>query len=82
MPSPLFGDRYRLVVAALAAARREAGVTQVELAERLKRPQSYVSKVERRERRVDVVEFVDWVLALEGDPSSTFSRLMTELRRD
>lgn len=81
MPSSLFGERYASVVAALAGARREAGMTQVELAERLNRPQSYVSKVERQERRVDVTEFIDWVSALGFDPASAFSELLADLRR-
>jgi transcriptional regulator with XRE-family HTH domain len=34
----------------------EAGLTQVEVANRLERPQSFVSKIESGERRVDVVE--------------------------
>ncbi len=34
----------------------EAGLTQVEVANRLKRPQSFVSKIESGERRVDAVE--------------------------
>lgn len=40
----------------LRAARRSAGLTQVETAQRLGKPQSYVSKCESGERRVDVVE--------------------------
>jgi len=43
----------------LKQARREAGLTQVEVADRLKRPQSFVSKMESGERRVDVVELSD-----------------------
>lgn len=37
--------------------REAAGVTQAELAERLGQTQTYVSKCERGQRRVDVVEF-------------------------
>lgn len=36
-------------------------MTQVELAHRLKKPQSYVSKVEILERRLDVIELMDWL---------------------
>lgn len=40
----------------LKTARFEAGLTQVEVSEKLKRTQSYISKIERGERRVDIVE--------------------------
>lgn len=36
-------------------------MTQVELAQRLGKPQSYVSKVEILERRLDVIELNDWL---------------------
>ena len=40
-------------------------MTQVELARRLEKPQSYVSKVEILERRLDVIELIDWLKNLE-----------------
>lgn len=40
--------------------RRQAGLTQRQLAERLKVPRSFVSRIEQGERRVDVVEFF-WI---------------------
>ena len=42
----------------LVSARRDAGLRQIDLAERLGKPQSFVSKVERGERRLDVVELI------------------------
>jgi transcriptional regulator with XRE-family HTH domain len=44
----------------LKAARKDAGLTQVQVARRLRRPQSFVSKSESGERRVDAVEFAEF----------------------
>lgn len=45
--------------------RKRAGLTQVQLAERLSLDQSYVSKIERGERYVDVLLYIDWCKACE-----------------
>ena len=47
---------YRLFLKRLREARLAAGLTQAQVAAKLQRPQSYVSKCESGERRVDVVE--------------------------
>ena len=46
----------RIMLALLRAARQEVGMRQVDLAERLRQPQSYVSKYESGERRLDLLE--------------------------
>ena len=51
----------------LVEARTKAGLSQDALADRLGRPQSYVSKFERGERRLDVVEFFEVMDALHVD---------------
>lgn len=61
---------YRQFAAVLARARLDAGVSQQELAAQLRKPQSYVSKVERCERRLDVPEFIQLVRALGRDPAA------------
>jgi transcriptional regulator with XRE-family HTH domain len=54
--APVSDSAYQQMVKRLVRARKDAGLTQVQVAERLGKPQSYVSKVERAERRVDPVE--------------------------
>jgi transcriptional regulator with XRE-family HTH domain len=51
--------RYRRFLIRLRKARIDAGMTQVEVAEVLGKPQSYVSKVETGERYLDVIEAMD-----------------------
>jgi transcriptional regulator with XRE-family HTH domain len=53
---PTNRPEYRRFLARLRAARENAGLTQADVAKRLGKPQSYVSKCEAGERRVDVVE--------------------------
>jgi transcriptional regulator with XRE-family HTH domain len=47
---------YAQFLGRLKQGRAEAALTQAEVADRIKRPQSFVSKIESGERRVDVVE--------------------------
>ncbi|MEW5868518.1 MAG: helix-turn-helix transcriptional regulator [Chloroflexota bacterium] len=51
---------YQSFLEKLRQARLEAGFTQVEVAQLLEKPQSYVSKCESGERRVDFVELLDF----------------------
>ena len=48
--------KYQKFISRLREARLEAELTQVDVGKKLKKPQAYVSKIERGERRVDVVE--------------------------
>ena len=57
--------RYRAFLDRLRQAREDAGLTQVELAKALGRSQTWVSKCELGERRVDFVELEDLAMALE-----------------
>ena len=53
-------QKYRTFLERLRQARRDAGLTQVDVARELRRPQSFVSKCESGERRVDVVELQEF----------------------
>jgi transcriptional regulator with XRE-family HTH domain len=66
-------EQYLVVGAALAAARQRANLTQVELAKRLKKPQSVISAIEAGTRRVDLVEFLLIVRTLGADPVEIFA---------
>lgn len=59
-------------------ARKSSGLTQVGLADRLGRPQSFVSKYERGERKLDVIEFCEVCRALEIDPVAFLQHFCSE----
>jgi transcriptional regulator with XRE-family HTH domain len=63
-------------------ARVAAGVTQIELAERLGRPQSFVSKVEGGDRRLDVIEFLQITTALNVEPEPIVQAVSAALDKD
>jgi len=71
---------YEVVGACLMAARRQANVTQQELAARLGKPQSFVSEYERGQRRVDVVELLVISRALGADPVELFAEIARSSR--
>lgn len=79
MPKSVYSEAYTTMVGVLVQCRQQNGVTQVELAERLKKPQSFISKIEQRQRRVDVIEFCAIARALGVDPSILFGDLMRAL---
>lgn len=68
-------EHYKIVGACLAAARRQANITQQELAARLGKPQSFVSEYERGQRWVDVVELVVISRALGVDSLSLLAEI-------
>lgn len=60
----------------MVAARKSAGLTQVEMASCLGVGQSYVSKIERGESYVDIMTFVDWQLACGRLPEVALGELL------
>lgn len=70
-----FSDEYRHFCHLLRLARENSGLTQNEVAKRLKRPQSYVSKYESGERRLDVIEFLRVARVLGVVPAEVLKQL-------
>jgi len=63
-------------MAAVAAARQKAGMTQRDLAKRLGRAHSFIGKIESGERQLNVLEFCELSDALGVNPRELFSRVV------
>lgn len=78
MVKSVFTAEYEIFLRTVIAERKAAGLTQQQVADRLSRPQSFVSKYERGERRLDVVEFLAVVRAIGGDPTDVLKKIEGE----
>ena len=81
MSRSTFTTKYGTFRTMLVEARKDAGLTQVQVAKRLSRPQSFVSKYEGGERRLDVVEFLEVAKALRVDAANFVRRLDQRVSR-
>jgi transcriptional regulator with XRE-family HTH domain len=79
MARSVFTPAYSAFVNGLVEARRASGITQVELARRLAKPQSFVSKIERGERRLDIIEFCAIARAMGFEPDSLLAAILRGL---
>ena len=60
----IYTDDYINIISVLRAIRMNKNITQAEMAKQLNATQSFISKVENRERRLDVIELLSWIDAL------------------
>ncbi|NUB05162.1 helix-turn-helix transcriptional regulator [Azospirillum sp. Vi22] len=76
-------DRYHpsyvQLVEALIAERKSRNVTQVEVAQRMGTMQSFVSKYERREVLMDVLDYVRYCLAIGVEPVEIIAKFRWDL---
>jgi transcriptional regulator with XRE-family HTH domain len=70
MRDTLRSPRQIVLRTELRALRQRQRLSQAEVARRLAKPQSFVSKYEKGERRLSVIEFIDVVRALGGEPAT------------
>ena len=75
MAASSFSEKYLRFRCLLIRFRHDKSVTQTQLAESLDRPQSFVSKYESGERRLDLIEFLEIVKVLGIDPHSFIDEL-------
>lgn len=78
-PNPVFTVEYRALISVVVAARREAGVSQRGLAQRLGKANSHICMIERGQRRVDSLELYHIAKSLGISPSSLFARIEDKL---
>lgn len=75
VPGTIHTPAYRAIVAALRDARLAAGLHQAELAARVGKEQSFISNIERSERRIDLLEFYAIAQAMGRDPAELFTHV-------
>lgn len=76
MLKSIHSPEYQLVLTKLASMRKEAGLTQRALAKRLNREYSFVWRIEKGERRLDVVEFYRVCQALGVEADAVYKELI------
>ena len=81
MPKSVFTKRYKMFREHLQKARADSGFSQEDLAKRLGWDQTFVSKIERGVRRVDVVELIGICEVLHLDPAEFVRQLQKDFPR-
>ena len=76
-----YDPAYEAVLQRLVARRKERGLTQVDIASVMKTDQSQISKFERRERRLDLIDFVRYCIAVDLDPTVLVRTVESLLRK-
>jgi len=82
MEKLLFSRNYKLFLRLVVDLRKEAGITQEQLAKRLGETQSFVSKCERGERRIDIVELAAFCKALRISLPTFVAKFSTALDKE
>lgn len=75
----VYTREYKLLCNWLITKRKAINLTQIELARLLDKPQSYVSKYENGERRLDIIEFLDIAKALRAEPGEIIMEIYSQI---
>ena len=81
MEKSTFTPAYAVLRQMLVAIRKAAGLSQRDLASRLKRERSFVARVEQGERRVDVVELLWICQACGADPRTVLKPVLRAAKK-
>lgn len=80
MSKTLRSARHDVLIAAIVERRKRAGLTQADVAKRLRQYQSYVARIESGQRRIDVIEFIDLSEAIGFNPADVMRRIAAAKR--
>lgn len=69
MMKTIYQDDYRKIIFALINIRKNNNLTQLDIAQYLNKPQSYIAKIENFERKLDILEFVQLCKILDVSAS-------------
>ena len=72
----IHNEKYRELIDNLKCARIEAGLSQQQVADVLGKPQSYIAKVEGYERRLDIIELIEFSNEVNADIIKLVSKLI------
>lgn len=75
MKRTLDSDESKVLGDWLRAKRKEKGLTMRDLALKINSSHTFVSKVENQERRLDVLEFINYCQSLELNPTESFKEV-------
>lgn len=79
MAKSLADARYRGMIERLVALRHDAGLTQRDVAERLAEPRAYVSKIEQCQQRLDPLQLVEWLRAIDADEKKFLAEVVAAI---
>lgn len=82
MPKSQFSAGYKAFLEVLIQARKEAGLTQTDVAMRIGRKQGHISIIETGVRRLDLIEFCAIAKVMGYDPNTLFARITKALPAD
>ncbi len=79
MSKSIFDGAHAQLIAIMLAARRRSGLTQADLAAKVGKDQTFISLIERSQRRVDVLEFIALARAMGEDPQRLFAEVIATI---
>ena len=80
MSDAIYSENYRSIVRSLRAVREEKGVHQADLGRAIGKKQSHISKIERGDRKLDVLEICSIARALDMDAVELFARITVQVK--